>query len=113
MARYDILIEGGRYFDGTGASSAIRHVAIKDDRIALVSEMPIPHAQADRIIDAADKWVTPGFLDTHTHYDAELLVSPSLSESVRHGVTTVLVGSCSLSMICSEAEDASDIFTRV
>lgn len=113
MARYDILIEGGRYFDGTGAPSAIRHVAIKDDRIALVSETPIPHAQADRVIDAADKWVTPGFLDTHTHYDAELLVSPSLSESVRNGITTVLVGSCSLSMICSEAEDASDIFTRV
>ncbi|MEB3733089.1 hypothetical protein ULF88_00720 [Halopseudomonas pachastrellae] len=46
-------------------------------------------------------------------YDAELIVAPSLSESVRHGVTTVLVGSCSLSMVCSEAEDASDIFTRV
>lgn len=42
-----------------------------------------------------------------------MIVAPSLSESVRHGVTTVLVGSCSLSMICSEAEDASDIFTRV
>ncbi|MEC7815995.1 MAG: amidohydrolase family protein, partial [Pseudomonadota bacterium] len=113
MARYDILIEGGRYFDGTGAPSAIRHVAIQDHRIALVSETPIPHSQADRVIDAAGKWVMPGFLDTHTHYDAEFLVSPSLSESVRHGVTTVLVGSCSLSMICSEAEDASDIFTRV
>jgi len=59
------------------------------------------------------KWITPGFLDTHTHYDAELIVAPSLSESVRHGVTTVLVGSCSLSMVCSAAEDASDIFTRV
>ena len=65
------------------------------------------------MIEVQGKWITPGFLDTHTHYDAELIVAPSLSESVRHGVTTVLVGSCSLSMVCSEAEDASDIFTRV
>lgn len=113
MAQYDVIIEGGRYFDGTGAPSAIRNLGIRDGRIARVTSDPIPHDQAQRVIDAAGRWVTPGFLDTHTHYDAELLVSPSLSESVRHGVTTVLVGSCSLSMICSEYEDASDIFTRV
>lgn len=113
MAQYDFIIEGGRYFDGTGAPSSIRNLAIKDGRVARVTDEAIDHAEADRVIDASGKWVTPGFLDTHTHYDAELLVSPSLSESVRHGVTTVLVGSCSLSMICSEYEDASDIFTRV
>ncbi|MET4025953.1 N-acyl-D-aspartate/D-glutamate deacylase [Marinobacter sp. MBR-99] len=113
MAQYDFIIEGGRYFDGTGAPSSIRNLAIKDGRVARVTGEAIDHAEADRVIDASGKWVTPGFLDTHTHYDAELLVSPSLSESVRHGVTTVLVGSCSLSMICSEYEDASDIFTRV
>ncbi|MBB5212872.1 N-acyl-D-amino-acid deacylase family protein [Microbulbifer hydrolyticus] len=113
MAKYDVLIEGGRYFDGTTAPSAIRQVAIRDGRIARVTDQPIPHSDAAQVIDARGLWVTPGFLDTHTHYDAEMLVSPSLSESVRHGVTTVLVGSCSLSMVCSEAEDASDIFTRV
>lgn len=113
MAHYDFIIEGGRYFDGTGAPASIRTLAIKDGRVAKVTDEAINHAEADRVIDASGKWVTPGFLDTHTHYDAELLVSPSLSESVRHGVTTVLVGSCSLSMICSEYEDASDIFTRV
>ena len=113
MAQYDVLLEGGRYFDGTGAPSSIQNVAVKAGRIARVTDQPIPHDEADLVIDARGKWVTPGFLDTHTHYDAELLVSPSLSESVRHGVTTVLVGSCSLSMVCSEAEDASDIFTRV
>lgn len=113
MAQYDVIIEGGRYFDGTGAPSSICNLAIKDGRIARVTAEPISHTEADRVIDASGRWVTPGFLDTHTHYDAELLVSPSLSESVRHGVTTVLVGSCSLSMICSDYEDASDIFTRV
>ncbi|GAA5524163.1 uncharacterized protein Rv2913c [Microbulbifer aestuariivivens] len=113
MAKYDVVIESGRYFDGTGAPSAIRNIAIRDGRIARVTAERIDRSDTKEVIDARGKWVTPGFLDTHTHYDAELLVSPSLSESVRHGVTTVLVGSCSLSMVCSEAEDASDIFTRV
>lgn len=110
---YDVIIRQGRYFDGTGAESAIRDVAIRDGRIARVSATPLDPAQAARVIDATGKWITPGFLDTHTHYDAEVIAAPALSESVRHGVTTVLVGSCSLSMVCSEAEDASDIFTRV
>ncbi len=83
------------------------------EKIAKVTPSVIDDANAQKVIDAKGQWVTPGFLDTHTHYDSELIVSPSLSESVRHGVTTVLVGSCSLSMICSDTEDASDIFTRV
>ncbi|WP_373388412.1 amidohydrolase family protein [Pseudomonas alcaligenes] len=113
MAQYDLILQGGRYFDGSCTPSAIRSLAIKDGRIALVSAEPLDPTLAAQAIDAQGKWITPGFLDTHTHYDAELIVAPSLSESVRHGVTTVLVGSCSLSMVCSEAEDASDIFTRV
>ena len=113
MAQYDFIIEGGRYFDGTGAPSSIQNIAISHGKIAKVSTDKIDHQGCQNVIDAKGLWVTPGFLDTHTHYDAEVLVSPSLSESVRHGVTTVLVGSCSLSMVCSDAEDASDIFTRV
>lgn len=113
MAQYDLILQGGRYFDGSCAPSAIRSLAIKDGRIALVSAEPLDPALAGQVIEVQGKWITPGFLDTHTHYDAELIIAPSLSESVRHGVTTVLVGSCSLSMVCSAAEDASDIFTRV
>ena len=112
MATFDIVIRSGRYFDGTGAPSSIQNIGIKDGRIAAVSAQSLDEAGA-KIVDARGKWVTPGFLDTHTHYDAEVVVAPSLSESVRHGVTTALVGSCSLSMICSDTEDASDIFTRV
>lgn len=110
---YDIIIKHGRYFDGTGEASSIQNIAIKNGKIALVTGDVIDELGCKKVIDAKDQWVTPGFLDTHTHYDSELIVSPSLSESVRHGVTTVLVGSCSLSMICSDTEDASDIFTRV
>jgi N-acyl-D-aspartate/D-glutamate deacylase len=111
---YDILICNGRYFDGTGAPSETKDIGIKQGKIKKVAPSgALEKSTASRCIDATGKWVSPGFLDTHTHYDAELMVSPSLSESVRHGVTTALVGSCSLSMICSDVEDASDIFTRV
>ncbi len=78
-----------------------------------MSEAPLDAAGCPRVIDARGKWVLPGFVDVHTHYDAELLAAPSLSESVRHGVTTVTVGSCSISAVLSEPEDCSDLFTRV
>ncbi len=113
MSGFDIIINGGRYFDGTGGPSSLKNIAIKNGKIAKVSSSSLDEVGCKKIIDAKGKWVTPGFIDTHTHYDAELIVSPSLSESVRHGVTTVLVGSCSLGMVCSEYEDAADIFTRV
>jgi len=113
MQHFDIVIKNGSYFDGTGADSKIVNLGIRDGRIAKVGLDESEITRSNKIIDAKGRWVMPGFLDTHTHYDAELVVTPSLSESVRHGVTTALVGSCSLSMICSDYEDASDIFTRV
>lgn len=113
MPHFDTIIKNGRYFDGLASPSSIQNIGIKDGTVVKVSPVALDESGCERIIDAEHQWVMPGFIDTHTHYDAELIVSPSLSESVRHGVTTVLVGSCSLSMICSEAEDASDIFTRV
>ncbi|MFT6260273.1 MAG: N-acyl-D-aspartate/D-glutamate deacylase, partial [Bermanella sp.] len=113
LMSYDIIIKNGRYFDGTRAPSSYQNVGIKDGKVAIVTASAIDELDAGKVIDANGQWVAPGFIDSHTHYDAELIVSPSISESVRHGVTTVLVGSCSLSMICSDSEDASDIFTRV
>ena len=58
-------------------------------------------------------WVMPGFIDIHTHYDAEVEVAPALSESLRHGVTTVTLGSCSLSLALGDADELSDMFCRV
>src|SRR5262245_24646366 len=110
--RFDTVVQRGLYFDGTGAPGVVRDIGIRDGRVVAVSAEPLDTTGA-RVIDARGKWVTPGFVDCHTHYDAELIASPSLSESVRHGVTTVSIGSCSISAVLSEAEDCSDLFTRV
>jgi len=66
-----------------------------------------------KIIDANGKWIVPGFVDSHTHYDAEVLASPGLKESARHGVTTIILGSCSVSAVFNNPEDTADSFTRV
>ncbi|WP_330228991.1 amidohydrolase family protein [Nocardia sp. NBC_00508] len=110
---YDTIIANGRWFDSTGAPSAIRHLGIHDGRIATVSADPLDDPDCPTIVDATGKWVIPGMIDIHTHYDVEVLQHPALTESVRHGVTTVLLGSCSLSTIHVGAADAGDLFGRV
>jgi N-acyl-D-aspartate/D-glutamate deacylase len=110
---FDVIIRNGRWFDGTGAPSAIRNLGIRDGRVAAVTPDDLDRAGCPTVIDASDKWVMPGMLDIHTHYDVEVLNGPSLSESLRHGVTTVMLGSCSLSTVYVDGEDAGDIFGRV
>lgn len=112
-APFDLIIRNGRHFDGTGGASAIRDIGVRAGRVTAISEVPLDASGCEQVIDATGQWVMPGFLDTHTHYDAELLAGPGLKESVRHGVTTVTFGSCSIGMICSAPEDCSDLFTRV
>lgn len=113
MPGYDIVITGGRWFDGTGAASATKHLGLAGGRVVAVSDQPLDTTGCPEIIDAAGMWVLPGFVDIHTHYDAEVLVAPGLTESVRHGVTTVLIGNCSLSTVYSTPLDAADLFSRV
>jgi N-acyl-D-aspartate/D-glutamate deacylase len=110
---YDVVIANGLFFDGTGAPGVLRHVGIEGGRVVVASETPLSTAGCSHVVDAAGCWVMPGFLDLHTHYDAELIAAPALGESVRHGVTTVTVGSCSISAILSDPDDCSDMFTRV
>ncbi|MDB4966520.1 MAG: N-acyl-D-glutamate amidohydrolase [Myxococcales bacterium] len=110
---FDTIVKNGLLLDGTRSPGAIRHVGITAGKVAAVSDAPLDETGCAEVIDARGRWVTPGFLDIHTHYDAELLAAPALGESIRHGVTTVTVGSCSISTILSDAEDCSDLFTRV
>ncbi|NYG58959.1 N-acyl-D-glutamate deacylase [Nocardioides daedukensis] len=110
---FDLVIRGGLYLDGTGAPGRRADVGIRDGVVVSVSETPLPVEDGVRVVEAEGRWVMPGFVDVHTHYDAEVLVAPSLSESVRHGVTTVLVGNCSISAVYSDPIDVADLFSRV
>lgn len=110
---FDVIIKNGLLFDGTGAAGQTRHLGIRDGKLVANSATPLNERDCGEVIDATNRWVTPGFVDMHTHYDAEVLAAPALGESVRHGVTTVMIGSCSISMVLSEPEDCSDLFTRV
>ena len=110
---FDTIIRNGRWFDGTGAPSAVRNIGISDGHVVTISPDPLDETDCPQVIDATDKWVMPGMLDIHTHYDVEVLNGPSLSESLRHGVTTAMLGSCSLSTVHVSGTDAGDLFGRV
>jgi N-acyl-D-aspartate/D-glutamate deacylase len=107
------VIRNGTVYDGNGNAPLDADVLIGDD--GTVSAIgPNLEAPADtEVVDARNCWVTPGFVDIHTHYDAELEIHPELSESLRHGVTTTLIGSCGLSLVVGEPEDLADMFCRV
>lgn len=110
---FDVIIRNGLWFDGTGRPPLIRSLGIRDGVVAEVATAALDETGCPEVIDAAGKWVVPGFVDVHTHYDAEVLLDPGLRESVRHGVTTVLLGMCSLSTVYADTEDAADLFSRV
>lgn len=110
---YDTIVRNGRWFDGTGAPSAVRNIGIRGGHIAIVTEEELDTSGCPQVIEASGKWVLPGMIDIHTHYDVEVLNGPALAESLRHGVTTVLLGSCSLSTVHVGAVDAGDLFGRV
>ncbi len=91
MATHDVIITGGRIVDGTGKPAYAGDIAIRDRRIAAVGDVD---GSATRTIDAEGHVVAPGFIDAHTHYDAQLLWDPTANPSTAHGITTILTGNC-------------------
>jgi N-acyl-D-aspartate/D-glutamate deacylase len=88
---YDTLVKGGTLADGTGAPARAADVAILDGRIAEVGKLT---GAAKRTIDAAGLVLAPGFIDPHTHYDAQICWDGAATPSSWHGVTTVVMGNC-------------------
>ncbi len=89
--QYDIKITGGTILDGSGDGGYTGDVGIKDGKVVALGKAP---GKSARNIDATGKYVTPGFVDIHTHYDAQIMWDKMLSISPWHGVTTVVMGNC-------------------
>jgi len=98
---FDVVIRNGLVVDGTGNPGRLADVAIRDGRIVAVGEVS---DSGDREIDAEGFVVAPGFVDVHTHFDAQVFWDTTLSPSPLHGVTTVISGNCGFTIAPLEPE---------
>ena len=96
-----VVIAGGKVVDGTGAPAVAADVAIEGDRIVEIGA----GLRGDRRLDADGCVVAPGFVDIHTHYDAQVFWDPALTPSCYHGVTTVVAGNCGFSIAPTRPAD--------
>ncbi|MGI9328498.1 MAG: N-acyl-D-amino-acid deacylase family protein [Pseudomonadales bacterium] len=98
---YDLIIKNGRIIDGSGLPAFTGDIGVRDGRISKIGKV---EGDAQQVIDADGKAVSPGFIDPHTHFDAQLLWDGACKPALEHGVTTIVPGNCSLSLAPLKAE---------
>ena len=105
MSTYDLIIRNGTIVDGTGAERRTGDVAFKDGVIAAVGDV---QGDAASEVDAGGKVIAPGFVDIHTHFDPQLCWDGFATPSMEHGITTVVIGNCSLSLAPIRGRQGAD-----
>src|SRR5678815_3739512 len=99
----DTIIKNALLIDGSGAEPVHGDIGIRDGRIAAIGNVT---ESAQETVDAHDRVVSPGFVDVHTHYDAQVFWDGTLSPSCYHGVTTIFGGHCGFSIAPLSTEAA-------
>jgi len=109
---FDTIIKGAECVDGSGAPRKRVELGILDGRIAGVGEVGAELGEARRVIDASGRIVAPGFIDVHSHFDAQIFWDSSLSPSSLHGVTTTISGNCGFTL-APLSKDSIDYLVRM
>lgn len=107
---YDLLIRNGMVVDGSGGARYRADVAVKDGRIARIGRL---NERAKQVIDADGQVVSPGFVDGHTHMDAQVFWDPIGQCSCYHGVTSVVMGNCGFSLAPCKQSEADYVFRNL
>jgi len=94
MAQFDTIIQNGTIVDGTRSPRFRGDLGVRDGRVAAISRVGLDSKDADRVLDANGLIVAPGFVDLHTHYDAQIQWDPYCTLSGWHGVTSLVLGNC-------------------
>ena len=105
---YDVVLKGGTVIDGSGRERFAADVAITQDRIMAV-ESHISASEASQVLDVGGLIVCPGFIDHHTHYDAQILWDPLATCSSWHGVTSIIMGNCGVGLAPCKPEDRESL----